>query len=112
MRPLRELAYQGRMPGLLPLGMRHREFCACLDSGHQAVSVGTYHTTALLCLGLYQVIGGIISPVNDNYRKKDLVSAHHRVAMARLALQTSDWVWVDPWESEQVQWMETVKVLR
>ncbi|KAM8922080.1 nicotinamide/nicotinic acid mononucleotide adenylyltransferase 3 isoform 3-T3 [Lycaon pictus] len=62
--------------------------------------------------GLYQVIGGIISPVNDNYRKKDLVSAHHRVAMARLALQTSDWVRVDPWESEQVQWMETVKVLR
>nr|XP_055177224.1 nicotinamide/nicotinic acid mononucleotide adenylyltransferase 3 isoform X4 [Nyctereutes procyonoides] len=62
--------------------------------------------------GLYQVIGGIISPVNDNYRKKDLVAAHHRVAMARLALQTSDWVRVDPWESEQVQWMETVKVLR
>ncbi|CAD7673518.1 unnamed protein product [Nyctereutes procyonoides] len=61
--------------------------------------------------GLYQVIGGIISPVNDNYRKKDLVAAHHRVAMARLALQTSDWVRVDPWESEQVQWMETVKVL-
>ncbi|XP_026352925.2 nicotinamide/nicotinic acid mononucleotide adenylyltransferase 3 isoform X1 [Ursus arctos] len=62
--------------------------------------------------GMYQVIGGIISPVNDNYRKKDLVAAHHRVAMARLALQTSDWVRVDPWESEQVQWMETVKVLR
>ncbi|XP_022264398.1 nicotinamide/nicotinic acid mononucleotide adenylyltransferase 3 isoform X2 [Canis lupus baileyi] len=72
--------------------------------------------TSSLCqdggIGLYQVIGGIISPVNDNYRKKDLVSAHHRVAMARLALQTSDWVRVDPWESEQVQWMETVKVLR
>ncbi|XP_054360360.1 nicotinamide/nicotinic acid mononucleotide adenylyltransferase 3 isoform X3 [Mirounga angustirostris] len=62
--------------------------------------------------GMYQVIGGIISPVNDNYRKQDLVAAHHRVAMARLALQTSDWVRVDPWESEQVQWMETVKVLR
>ncbi|XP_054360359.1 nicotinamide/nicotinic acid mononucleotide adenylyltransferase 3 isoform X2 [Mirounga angustirostris] len=61
--------------------------------------------------GMYQVIGGIISPVNDNYRKQDLVAAHHRVAMARLALQTSDWVRVDPWESEQVQWMETVKVL-
>ncbi|KAF3827177.1 hypothetical protein GH733_002663 [Mirounga leonina] len=61
---------------------------------------------------MYQVIGGIISPVNDNYRKQDLVAAHHRVAMARLALQTSDWVRVDPWESEQVQWMETVKVLR
>lgn len=63
-------------------------------------------------LGRYQVVGGIISPVNDNYGKKDLVAARHRVAMARLALQTSDWIRVDPWESEQAQWMETVKVLR
>ncbi|KAM9604899.1 nicotinamide/nicotinic acid mononucleotide adenylyltransferase 3 isoform 2-T3 [Trichechus inunguis] len=61
--------------------------------------------------GVYQVIKGIISPVNDNYGKKDLVAAHHRVAMARLALQTSDWIQVDSWESEQAQWMETVKVL-
>ncbi|XP_014392958.1 PREDICTED: nicotinamide/nicotinic acid mononucleotide adenylyltransferase 3 isoform X2 [Myotis brandtii] len=62
--------------------------------------------------GMYQVIGGIISPVSDNYRKKDLAAAHHRVAMVRLALQTSDWIRVDPWESEQAQWTETVKVLR
>ncbi|XP_069861610.1 nicotinamide/nicotinic acid mononucleotide adenylyltransferase 3 isoform X1 [Dipodomys merriami] len=62
--------------------------------------------------GIYQVIQGIISPVSDHYRKKDLVASHHRVAMARLALQTSDWIRVDPWESEQAQWMETVKVLR
>lgn len=62
--------------------------------------------------GMYQVIRGIISPVSDNYRKKDLAAAHHRVAMVRLALQTSDWIRVDPWESEQAQWMETVKVLR
>lgn len=62
--------------------------------------------------GMYQVIEGIISPVNDSYGKKDLVASHHRVAMAQLALQTSDWIRVDPWESEQAQWMETVKVLR
>ncbi|XP_006900409.1 PREDICTED: nicotinamide mononucleotide adenylyltransferase 3 [Elephantulus edwardii] len=62
--------------------------------------------------GKYQVIEGIVSPVNDNYKKKDLAAARHRVAMARLALQTSDWIRVDPWESEQTQWMETVKVLR
>ncbi|ERE77063.1 nicotinamide mononucleotide adenylyltransferase 2 [Cricetulus griseus] len=60
---------------------------------------------------MYQVIEGIISPVNDSYGKKDLVASHHRVAMAQLALQTSDWIRVDPWESEQAQWMETVKVL-
>lgn len=70
------------------------------------------NTPALPCLGRYQVIGGIISPVNDNYGKKDLVAARHRVAMARLALQTSDWIRVDSWESEQAQWMETIKVLR
>lgn len=62
--------------------------------------------------GKYQVVEGIVSPVNDSYGKKDLVASHHRVAMARLALQTSDWIRVDPWESEQAQWTETVKVLR
>ncbi|XP_045395251.1 nicotinamide/nicotinic acid mononucleotide adenylyltransferase 3 isoform X2 [Lemur catta] len=62
--------------------------------------------------GRYQVVQGIISPVNDRYGKKDLAPSHHRVAMARLALQTSDWIRVDPWESEQAQWMETVQVLR
>ncbi|XP_003789487.1 nicotinamide/nicotinic acid mononucleotide adenylyltransferase 3 [Otolemur garnettii] len=62
--------------------------------------------------GKYQVVQGIISPVNDSYGKKDLAPSHHRVAMAHLALQTSNWIQVDPWESEQAQWMETVKVLR
>ncbi|NXA60505.1 NMNA3 adenylyltransferase, partial [Mohoua ochrocephala] len=62
--------------------------------------------------GQYQVIEGIMSPVNDNYGKKGLVSARHRVAMAKLALETSDWIRVDPWESEQETWTETVKVLR
>ncbi|KFQ35794.1 Nicotinamide mononucleotide adenylyltransferase 3, partial [Merops nubicus] len=62
--------------------------------------------------GRYQVIEGIMSPVNDAYGKKGLVSARHRVAMAKLALETSDWIRVDPWESEQETWTETVKVLR
>uniref|UniRef100_A0A674JCC7 Nicotinamide nucleotide adenylyltransferase 3 n=1 Tax=Terrapene triunguis TaxID=2587831 RepID=A0A674JCC7_9SAUR len=62
--------------------------------------------------GRYRVIEGIISPVNNNYGKKGLVSARHRIAMAQLALETSDWIRVDPWESEQEKWTETVKVLR
>uniref|UniRef100_A0A8C3PA40 Nicotinamide nucleotide adenylyltransferase 3 n=1 Tax=Chrysemys picta bellii TaxID=8478 RepID=A0A8C3PA40_CHRPI len=62
--------------------------------------------------GRYRVIEGIISPVNDSYGKKGLVSARHRIAMAQLALETSDWIRVDPWESEQEKWTETVKVLR
>ncbi|NXH40236.1 NMNA3 adenylyltransferase, partial [Dicaeum eximium] len=62
--------------------------------------------------GQYQVIEGIMSPVSDNYGKKGLVSARHWVAMAKLALETSDWIRVDAWESEQDTWTETVKVLR
>ncbi|XP_042677036.1 nicotinamide/nicotinic acid mononucleotide adenylyltransferase 3 isoform X2 [Centrocercus urophasianus] len=62
--------------------------------------------------GRYQVIEGIMSPVNDVYGKKGLVSARHRIAMAKLALETSDWIRVDPWETEQESWTETVKVLR
>ncbi|XP_042734225.1 nicotinamide/nicotinic acid mononucleotide adenylyltransferase 3 isoform X2 [Lagopus muta] len=62
--------------------------------------------------GRYQVIEGIMSPVNDAYGKKGLVSARHRIAMAKLALETSDWIRVDPWETEQESWTETVKVLR
>uniref|UniRef100_A0A8D2L471 Cytidyltransferase-like domain-containing protein n=1 Tax=Varanus komodoensis TaxID=61221 RepID=A0A8D2L471_VARKO len=59
----------------------------------------------------YRVIGGIISPVNDKYGKQGLAAAEHRIAMARLALETSEWVRVDPWESEQKQWCETIAVL-
>ncbi|XP_036244725.1 nicotinamide/nicotinic acid mononucleotide adenylyltransferase 3 [Molothrus ater] len=62
--------------------------------------------------GRYQVIEGIMSPVSDSYGKQGLVSARHRVAMASLALETSDWIRVDPWESQQDTWTETVKVLR
>ncbi|XP_048397733.1 nicotinamide/nicotinic acid mononucleotide adenylyltransferase 3 isoform X2 [Stegostoma tigrinum] len=62
--------------------------------------------------GLYKVIKGIISPVNDKYGKKGLVAAKHRVAMVQRALETSDWITQDPWESQQEQWVETVTVLR
>lgn len=61
--------------------------------------------------GRYQVVGGIISPVSDAYSKKDLASAKHRCAMIRLALKTSDWIRLEPWESEQEVWSTTLKVL-
>ncbi|KAI4879425.1 hypothetical protein NFI96_002475 [Prochilodus magdalenae] len=57
---------------------------------------------------LYQVVGGIVSPVSDGYAKQGLVSSKHRLAMARLALQSSDWVAVDEWESQKADWTETV----
>ncbi|XP_043355759.1 nicotinamide/nicotinic acid mononucleotide adenylyltransferase 1 isoform X1 [Dermochelys coriacea] len=62
--------------------------------------------------GKYKVIKGIISPVGDAYKKKSLISANHRVTMAKLATESSDWVEVDDWESSQNEWLETLKVLR
>lgn len=58
------------------------------------------------------MVKGIISPVGDAYKKKGLISATHRLAMARFAAETSDWVEVDDWESSQKEWQETIKVLR
>lgn len=62
--------------------------------------------------GKYRVIKGIISPVGDAYKKKGLISAHHRVIMAELATKNSEWVEVDTWESLQKDWVETAEVLR
>ncbi|XP_060614922.2 nicotinamide/nicotinic acid mononucleotide adenylyltransferase 1 [Anolis sagrei] len=62
--------------------------------------------------GKYKVVKGIISPVGDGYKKKGLIGAKHRVAMAKLATESSDWVEVDDWESSQKEWQETIKVLR
>lgn len=62
--------------------------------------------------GKYKVIKGIISPVSDAYKKKGLISAHHRVLMAELATKNSNWLEVDTWESLQKEWTETAKVLR
>ncbi|XP_055059111.2 nicotinamide/nicotinic acid mononucleotide adenylyltransferase 3 isoform X1 [Misgurnus anguillicaudatus] len=62
--------------------------------------------------GLYHVVGGIVSPVSDSYGKTGLVASKHRLAMARLALQSSDWVTVDEWESQQSDWTETLVTMR
>ncbi|XP_072026696.1 nicotinamide/nicotinic acid mononucleotide adenylyltransferase 1-like isoform X2 [Amphiura filiformis] len=63
-------------------------------------------------LGKYQVIGGLVSPVNDAYAKKDLISGKHRAEMCKLALQSSDWVKTSTWELERDCWTETAKVLK
>ncbi|TKY57403.1 Nicotinamide/nicotinic acid mononucleotide adenylyltransferase [Spatholobus suberectus] len=46
----------------------------------------------------YCVIGGYMSPVNDAYKKKSLISAEHRLRLCHLACKSSDFVMVDPWE--------------
>lgn len=56
-----------------------------------------------------EVIGGIISPVHDSYRKPDLVASHHRCAMVKISLQTSDWIRLSDWEcNEQKDWTRTL----
>ncbi|XP_053704278.1 nicotinamide/nicotinic acid mononucleotide adenylyltransferase 1 [Synchiropus splendidus] len=62
--------------------------------------------------GRYKVVKGIISAVGDAYKKRGLIEAEHRLKMARLAVEHSDWISVDAWESSQQEWMETVKVVR
>lgn len=62
--------------------------------------------------GKYKVLSGIVSPVSDSYGKQGLVAAKHRIAMAKLALQSSDWIGVDEWESQQPDWTETVVTMR
>ncbi|XP_028266531.1 nicotinamide/nicotinic acid mononucleotide adenylyltransferase 1 [Parambassis ranga] len=62
--------------------------------------------------GQYRVVKGIISPVGDGYKKKGLIEACHRLEMARLATENSDWITVDSWESLQPEWVETAKVAR
>lgn len=56
----------------------------------------------------YEVIGGIISPVHDSYKKPDLVNGLHRCAMVKISLQTSDWIRLSDWEcNEQTDWTRT-----
>lgn len=69
-------------------------------------------TEFFFSLGQYDVVGGIVSPVSDGYGKQGLVLAKHRIAMTKLALQSSDWVKVDDWESQQSDWTETVVTMR
>ncbi|KAG2159157.1 uncharacterized protein EDB93DRAFT_1076255 [Suillus bovinus] len=50
----------------------------------------------------FEIVGGYLSPVSDEYKKAGLVSAHHRVNMCTLAAeQESSWLMVDSWEALQ-----------
>ncbi|PIL32847.1 hypothetical protein GSI_04964 [Ganoderma sinense ZZ0214-1] len=50
----------------------------------------------------FEVVGGYLSPVSDQYKKPGLLNAQHRVNMCNLAAQqTSQWLMVDPWEAFQ-----------
>ncbi|XP_038691166.1 nicotinamide/nicotinic acid mononucleotide adenylyltransferase isoform X2 [Tripterygium wilfordii] len=57
------------------------------------------------------VIGGYVSPVNDAYKKRGLISAKHRIQMCNLACESSDFLMVDTWEAKQNAYQRTLTVL-
>ncbi|KDO59108.1 hypothetical protein CISIN_1g026289mg [Citrus sinensis] len=59
----------------------------------------------------YCVIGGYMSPVNDAYKKRGLISAEHRINLCNLACKSSDFIMVDPWEANQSGYQRTLTVL-
>uniref|UniRef100_A0A1A9UX10 Nicotinamide-nucleotide adenylyltransferase n=1 Tax=Glossina austeni TaxID=7395 RepID=A0A1A9UX10_GLOAU len=62
--------------------------------------------------GTHKVIGGIVSPTHDGYGKKGLAAAKHRCAMIKLALQSSSWIRLSDWETQQDGWSRTKSVLQ
>ncbi|KAL7754344.1 Nicotinamide/nicotinic acid mononucleotide adenylyltransferase 1 [Sorochytrium milnesiophthora] len=59
----------------------------------------------------FELVAGYFSPVNDKYNKPGLTSAAHRVRMCELAVQHSDWLMVDSWESGQPHYQRSAQVL-
>ncbi|KAJ4192263.1 Nicotinamide/nicotinic acid mononucleotide adenylyltransferase 1 [Fusarium falciforme] len=60
----------------------------------------------------FGVVGGILSPVSDGYKKQGLAPAHHRVEMCKLAAEDEyNWLTVDPWEAESPSTIPTAQVL-
>eukprot|EP00485_Elphidium_margaritaceum_P007491 CAMPEP_0202691796 /NCGR_PEP_ID=MMETSP1385-20130828/6408_1 /ASSEMBLY_ACC=CAM_ASM_000861 /TAXON_ID=933848 /ORGANISM="Elphidium margaritaceum" /LENGTH=290 /DNA_ID=CAMNT_0049347249 /DNA_START=27 /DNA_END=899 /DNA_ORIENTATION=+ len=64
----------------------------------------------------FEVIGGILSPVHDNYgelHKSSLKKANglHRVTMAKLATLSSTWIGVSDFEIAMDKWTRTAVVL-
>ena len=64
------------------------------------------HETAAL-----DVVGGIISPVHDNYGKPSLVAAQHRIDMTRAATASSSWIATSAWETLQPGWTTTCSTM-
>lgn len=61
---------------------------------------------------LGHIVGGVVSPVHDAYGKTGLESATHRINMVRIGLQSSNWIRVSEWESQQQGWSRTKHVLQ
>lgn len=60
----------------------------------------------------FTVRRGFVTPVHDSYAKEGLISIAHRSRMLSLALESSDWLEVSLWESQQASWTPTLEVLQ
>eukprot|EP00096_Caligus_rogercresseyi_P013732 TRINITY_DN6339_c0_g1_i1.p1 TRINITY_DN6339_c0_g1~~TRINITY_DN6339_c0_g1_i1.p1 ORF type:complete len:239 (+),score=54.39 TRINITY_DN6339_c0_g1_i1:165-881(+) len=63
--------------------------------------------------GRFHVLGGIVSPVHDDYKKESLSEANaaHRCAMLNLCLKEHPFVKLSRFETEQGSWTRLRKVL-
>ncbi|XP_059659721.1 nicotinamide/nicotinic acid mononucleotide adenylyltransferase isoform X1 [Cornus florida] len=87
------------------------------------VSTGSFNPPTYMHLRLFElardalnsegfcVIGAYMSPVNDAYKKRGLISAKHRIEMCHLACRSSGFIMVDPWEANQSTFQHTLTVL-
>jgi len=88
------------------------------------LSCGSFNPPTIMHLRLFELardhfrekdplckVIGIISPTNDKYAKSSLIPATHRLEMARLAVQGSQWIKVSDWEVNQSAWTPTRQVL-
>ncbi|KAL5582520.1 hypothetical protein UlMin_014962 [Ulmus minor] len=87
------------------------------------VATGSFNPPTFMHLRLFElardalnseglcVIGGYMSPVNDAYNKRGLISAEHRIKLCQLACKSSDFIMVDSSEARQSSFQRTLTVL-
>ncbi|KAM0936612.1 putative nucleotidyltransferase [Dioscorea sansibarensis] len=111
----------------IPLPLDKLSFGSHNDSSKQnfvvLVSTGSFNPPTYMHLRMFElakdalrergyfVVGGYMSPVNDSYKKKGLVSAIHRQQLCELACKSSSFIMVDPWEAKQSDYQRTLTVL-
>ncbi|OQV17544.1 putative Nicotinamide/nicotinic acid mononucleotide adenylyltransferase 1 [Hypsibius exemplaris] len=61
----------------------------------------------------WNVLEGLISPVHDAYKKKNLAPSHHRAKMLELAINEHQipWIKLSTWEVEQEGWSKTLDTM-
>ncbi|KAH9804227.1 Nicotinamide/nicotinic acid mononucleotide adenylyltransferase [Citrus sinensis] len=117
---LREARLEGAMDVPLPLEKLSLESKTQGKTYVVLVATGSFNPPTFMHLQLardtlnsegYCVIGGYMSPVNDAYKKRGLISAEHRINLCNLACKSSDFIMVDPWEANQSGYQRTLTVL-